>query len=154
MEQVHLPRKTIRHSPTQKLLDVLRGPLAGCSALYRLNVKVCPDRPLQLSFGREGCADQSTVADTLDAFTEKTVAQLREAVEAVHRQHGRVFTHNYEQELLVLEVDLTGLVASKNAEGSTKGQGLLPRQAEPPGRQLVRVTASQYGEVLFEKLYM
>jgi len=151
LEQVHLPQKTIRHSPTEKLLDALIGILAGCSALYQLNVKVRPDRPLQQAFGRERCADQSTVADTLNAFTEETVEELRRAVEIVHRQQGRVFTHDFEQELLILEVDLTGLTASKNAEGSTKGY--FPGKRNRRGRQLVRVTASQYGEVLFEKLY-
>jgi hypothetical protein len=49
-----------------------------------------------------------------------------------------------------LEVDPTSLTASKNAERSTKGcfQGFRNRR----GREL-RVTALQYGEVLFEKLY-
>jgi len=79
LEQIHLPQKTIRHSPTQKLLDALIGTLAGCSALYQLNVKVRPDRPLQQAFGRERCADQSTVAATLNAFTEETVEELRRA---------------------------------------------------------------------------
>lgn len=96
------------------------GILAGCSALYQLNVKVRPDRPLQQAFGRESCADQSTVSDTLNAFTQETVAELRRAVETIHRQQSRVFSHDFEQEFLILEVDLTGLVASKNAEGSTK----------------------------------
>jgi len=151
LEQVHLPQKTIRHSPTEKLLDALIGILAGCSALYQLNVKVRPDRPLQQAFGRERCADQSTVADTLNAFTEETVEELRRAVETIHRQQGQVFSHDYDRELLILEVDLTGLTASKDAEGSTKGY--FPGRRNRRGRQLVRVTASQYGEVLYEKLY-
>ena len=33
LEWVHLPQKTIRHSPTEKLLDALIGILASCSAL-------------------------------------------------------------------------------------------------------------------------
>jgi len=79
LEQVHIPQKTVKHSPTEKLVDALIGILAGCSALYQLNVKVRHDRPLQQAFGREQCADQSTVADTLNAFTAETVAQLRKA---------------------------------------------------------------------------
>jgi hypothetical protein len=151
LEQIHIPQKTIKHSPTQKLLDALVGILAGCSALYQLNVKVRPDRPLQQAFGRERCADQSAVSATLNAFTKETVTQLRQAVETIHRRQGRIFTHDYEQEFLILEVDLTGLVASKNAEGSTKGY--FPRKRNRRGRQLVQVTTPQYGEVLFEKLY-
>lgn len=120
LEQIHLPQKKIHHSPTQKLLDALIGILAGCPALYQLNVKVRPDRPLQLSFGRERCADQSTVVKT---FTAETVEELRRAVETIHRRQGRVFTHDF----LILEVDLTGLTASKNAEK------IHPWQAQPPG---------------------
>lgn len=151
LEQVQLPQKTVKHSPTQKLLDALVGILCGCSALYQLNVKVRPDQPLHQAFGRERCADQSTVSDTLDAFTAKGVSQLRQAVEAIQRQQGQVFAHDYEKERLILEVDLTGLLASKNAEGSTKGY--FPGKRNRRGRQLVRVSAPQYGEVLFEKLY-
>ncbi len=151
LEQVHLRQKTVEHSPTQKLIDALMGILAGCRALYQLNVKVRPDRPLQQAFGRERCADQSTVGDTLNAFTQETVAQLRQAVETIHRRQGQVFLHDYEKQLLILEVDLTGLRAAKNAEGSTRGY--FPGQRNRRGRQLVRVRASQYGEILFEKLY-
>jgi len=102
--------------------------------LYQLNVKVRPDRPLQQAFGRERCADQSTVADTLNAFTEETVEELRRAVETIHRQQGQVFSHDYDRELLILEVDLTGLTASKDAEGSTKGY--FPGKRNRRGRQL------------------
>jgi hypothetical protein len=126
------------------------GMLAGCSALYQLNIKVRPDLPLQQAFGHD-CADQSTVADTLNAFTKEAVGELRRAVEAIHYQQGRVFHHDFDKELLILEVDLTGLAASKKAEGSTKGY--FPGKRNRRGRQLVRVTASQYGEVIFEKLY-
>jgi hypothetical protein len=73
------------------------------------------------------------------------------AVETIHRREGKVFAHDYEKGLLVLEVDLTGLTASKNAERSTKGY--FPGKCNRRGRQLVRVIAPQYGEILFEKLY-
>jgi hypothetical protein len=53
--------------------------------------------------------------------------------------------------MLVVEVDLTGLRASKRAEGSTKGYFSGERNAT--GRQLLRVIAPQYKEILFEKLY-
>jgi hypothetical protein len=53
--------------------------------------------------------------------------------------------------MLLLEVDLTGLRASKQAEGSTKGYFSGSRNAT--GRQLLRVSTPRYGEILFEKLY-
>lgn len=153
LEQVDVPQKSVRHSPAEKLTDALIGMLAGCEALYQLNVRVRPDLPLQEAFGREGegLADQSTISDTLNAFEEGTVAQLRGAVESIHRLHSGIFRHDFEREMLVLEVDLTGLTASEKAEGSKKGY--FPNKRNKRGRQLVRVFAPQYGEILFEKLY-
>jgi len=135
LEQVHLPQKTIRHSPTEKLLDALIGILAGCSALSSTSStsRCAPIAPCNKPSG-ERCADRSTVADTLNAFTEETVEELRRAVETIHRQQGQVFSHDYDRELLILEVDLTGLTASKDAEGSTKGY--FPGKRNRRGRQL------------------
>ena len=115
--------------------------------------KGAPRSPLAalLRLGRERCADQSTVADTLPSMPSPRRRSRNcaggQAVETIHRQQeqGRVFTHDFEQELLILEVDLTGLTASKNAEESTKGKGYFPGKRNRRGRQLVRVIASQYG---------
>ena len=88
LSEVQLPQKTVRHSPAQKLTDALIAILTGCDALYQLNAEVRPDRPLLEAFGRggeEGSAEQSTVSDTLNCFEEGTVAELREAVEAIQR---------------------------------------------------------------------
>jgi hypothetical protein len=35
---VLIAQKTVRHSPTQKLTDVLMGILSGCKAIYETNV--------------------------------------------------------------------------------------------------------------------
>ncbi len=150
LSHVRIAQKTVKHSPQQKLLDALIGILSGCKALYEIDCRVRPDLPLQRAFGRERSADQSAISKTLETFTERTVAQLREAVEAIQRRHSALFSHDFEREMLVLEVDLTGLRASKEAEGSTKGYFSGERNAT--GRQLVRVSAPLYGEVLFEKL--
>ena len=56
--------------------------------------------------------------------------QLREALEAIGGRYSRLPSHPYEREMLILEVDLTGLRASKRAEGSTKGYS--PALATPP----------------------
>jgi Transposase DDE domain group 1 len=148
---VEIAQKTVEHSPTQKLMDALIGILSGCEALYQTNCRLRPDLPLQRAFGRERCAEQSTIQRTLNAFTPENVSQLREAVEAIHRRNSPIFSHPFEREMLLLEVDLTGLRASKKAEGSTKGYFSGERNAT--GRQLLRVIAPQYGELIFEKLY-
>ena len=151
LSSVHIVQKSIKHSPTQKLIDALMGVLSGCKALYEIDVRVCSDAPLQRAFGRERCADQSTIQRTLNAFTSENVAQLRQAVEAIGRRYSATFSHDFEREMLVVEVDLTGLRASKRAEGSTKGYFSGERNAT--GRQLLRVSVPQYKEILFEKLY-
>ena len=136
LSSVHIVQKSIKHSPTQKLIDALMGILSGCKALYKIDVRVRPDAPLQRAFGRERCADQSTIQRTLNAFTPENVAQLRQAVEAIGRRYSATFSHDFEREMLVVEVDLTGLRASKRAEGSTKGYFSGERNAT--GRQLLR----------------
>jgi hypothetical protein len=148
---VRIDQKTVEHSPTQKLIDALVGILSGCKALYETNARVRPDLPLGRAFGRERVADQSTIQRTLNAFTEQNVRQLRQAVEMIYRRNSPIFSHPFEEEMLILEVDLTGLRASKRAQGSTKGYFSGERNAT--GRQLLRVSAPKYGEVLFEKLY-
>lgn len=107
--------------------------------------------PLSRAFGRERCAEQSTIQRTLNAISEENVAQLRQAVDGLHRTNSPIISHLIEKEMLFLEVDLTGLRASKGAELSTKGYFSGGRGAT--GRQLLRVVAPKYGEVLFEKLY-
>jgi hypothetical protein len=151
LSKVKIVQKSVEHSPTQKLLDALMSILSGCKALYEIDVRVRPDAPLQRAFGRERVADQSTIQRTLNAFTPENVAQLRGAVEAIGRRYSAVFSHDFEREMLVVEVDLTGLRASKNSEDSTKGYFSGERNAT--GRQLLRVSAPQYKEVLFEKRY-
>ena len=150
---VRIAQKCVGHSPQEKLTDALIGILSGCKAIYETNVRVRPDVPLQRAFGRERCADQSTIQRTLNAFSEENVCQLRGAVEAIQARLCRVFGHDYYSRggMLIVEVDLTSLRASKSSEGSTKGYFCGERNAT--GRQLVRVSARNYGEVLFEKLY-
>ena len=74
-------------------------------------------------------------------------------MEAIGRRYSAVYSHDFEREMLVVEVDLTGLRASKRAEGSTSTKGYFSGERNATGRQLLRVIAPQYKEVLFEKLY-
>ena len=98
LSSVRIAQKTVRHSPPQKLTDALMGILSGCKAIYETNVRVRPDLPLCGAFGRrEGCAEQSTIQRTLDAFTEENIAQLRGAVEAIGGRYSRLASHPYEE---------------------------------------------------------
>ena len=95
--------------------------------------------PLSRAFGRERVAEQSTIQRTLDAFSEENVCELREAVERIGGRYSGLPSHPYYQQMLVVEVDLTGLRASKRAELSTKDYFSGSRNAT--GRQLLRASA-------------
>lgn len=117
-----LPIKEVDHAPEAKLVDVLASILAGCRAIYQVNTRIRPDLALARSWGRERFAEQSNLTRTLDAFSEENVTQLRQGSEALFRRESRVLRHNFAQDWLWLDIDLTSLPASKHAEGSTKGK--------------------------------
>ena len=96
--------------------------MSGCQAISHIDTRIRPDRALAQAWGLECFAQQSIVADTLNRFTESHVAQLRQAINAIYVREGRAVQHdNTSQGLLILDVDLTGLPASKQAQGSRKG---------------------------------
>jgi hypothetical protein len=127
------PHRPVEHktlSPTEKLIDALMGILSGSKALYEIDVRVRPDVPLQRAFGRDHCADQSPIQRTLNTFAEENVAQLREAVEAIRRRYSAVISHDFEEQMLTLEVDLTGLRAFRRGFD----EGIFLRRAQRHGQ--------------------
>jgi hypothetical protein len=124
--------------------------LTGCRAIAQVNTRLRPDVALAHAWGRKRFADQSTLTRTLDAFSAIEVAQLRRGSEALFRRERRVLRHNFAEDWLWLDIDLTPLPISKHAEGSTKGKF---NRKNRYGRQLVRVHAPQYHETLFSRVY-
>jgi hypothetical protein len=61
------------------------------------------------------------LADTLDAFESCSVTQLRQAFEALTLQQAHATSHDFRSGRLWVDDDLTGLPASRRAQGSTKG---------------------------------
>lgn len=145
-----LPLKEVDHAPAEKLLDVLVSILAGCRAISQINTRLRPDLALARAWGRDGFAEQSTLARTLNTFQESQVTQLRQGSEALFRRESRVLHHNFAADWLWLDIDLTPLPISKHAEASTKGK---MEKKNSYGRQLARVHAPQYHETLFSRLY-
>jgi hypothetical protein len=129
--------------------------LARGKAIYQTNARVRPDVPLSRAFGRERVAEQSTIQRTLDAFTQENVCELREAVERIGGRYSGLPQHPYDQQMLVVEVDLTGLRASKRTELSTKGYfcALLLRRTQRHGPAAGQGERPLYGEVIFSKLH-
>src|SRR5574339_189324 len=62
-QHVTIAQKAIRHRPTDKLIDVLIGMLAGAKGVVENNTNVRADQAVQRAFGRQGCAEQSTIQD-------------------------------------------------------------------------------------------
>jgi len=109
------------------------------------------DPALQRAFGRNACADQSVVQATLNACTSTNVAQMMRAMDTITQQHSLAFRHDFSSAMLLIDIDLTGLLCGKKCEDAAKGY-----QAEAGirwGRQMGRVIAAQYEEVVIDRLY-
>jgi hypothetical protein len=150
-EHVRIRQKTIRHTPLEKLQDAFIAILAGAHGLVEVNTRVRSDAALQHSFGREACAEQSVVQETLDRCTGENVRQMEEAVDAIFRTHSRAYRHDYKRCLQLLDVDLTGLPCGKSAEEARKGY--LSGYGVRRGRQMGRVMACAYDEVVADRVY-
>jgi len=148
IERVHLRQKVLRYTPTQKLLMIFVALLAGAKAIAHTDMTLRLDPALQRAFGLPGCAEQSVLADTLNAATDRDVADRRAAVETIFDRHGRAQRHAFRQDLLVLDIDLSPLPASAHAEGSERAY--MGRRRSRTGRRLVRVRAAGYQETIWE----
>jgi hypothetical protein len=147
-EGVQIQQKCVRYTPVQKLEMVLVGLLAGAKAVSHTGWTVRLDPALCAAFGLPGCAEQSVLADTLNAATGADVAALAAAVGMIYRKHGQAVRHNYRTGVLVLDLDLSPLPASKHAEGSERGY--MGRCRSKTGRKLVRVRAAASQETIWE----
>jgi hypothetical protein len=150
-EHVHIKQKVIRYKPLDKLLDAFINILAGGRGLVETNKNVRADPALQRAFGREGCAEQSTISDTVNAAVEENVGEMRQAVTEVYRLRGQGYGHPYQTYLQLLDVDMSGMPAGRTGEGVEKGFFSGKRNCR--GRQLGRVVATHYSEVVVDRLY-
>jgi hypothetical protein len=146
----HYRKKTVWHEPWEKVLDVEALILAGGTAMNQLEMRIRPDKAVQWAFGHYPCASSSEVQKLLDRSTTVTVEALQKANGCLYQQYGQARQHNFSKGRLVLDVDLTGLITSQYAEGSTKGYFAKKRGTR--GRQLCRLLATPYKEVLWQQL--
>lgn len=148
---VHIHQKTVKHSPGDKLKDLLINIWAGGARISSVNNVLRTDEGLQRLFGRKACAEQSTISETLNAVSGENVIEMAGFMTQVYREHSSFYRHDYKKNWLLLDVDLTGLTAGRKAEGSEKGYFSGERNGR--GRQVGRVYASQYDEIVHEQLY-
>lgn len=150
-QHVKIKQKVIKHSPVEKLQDAFINIMAGGHGVVEVNNRVRPDAALSAAFGRSGCAEQSTVSETLNASDETSVYQMREALRVIYQQHSQGYVHHYGRELQLLDVDMTGMPAGRQGEKVTSGY--FAKQKNQRGRQAGRVVATLYDEIVVERLY-
>ncbi len=150
-KRVQIRQKTDKHTPLDKLMDAFISLLAGAHGLVEINSRLRADPGLQRAFGRTSCAEQSVVQETLSACTEENVLQLHQALDEIYRAQSQGFQHDYQAAFQLLDVDLTGMPCGPKAAFATRGYfaGLYHRR----GRQLGRVLATQYEEVVVDQLF-
>jgi hypothetical protein len=148
---VQIKQKVIRHTPVEKLMDAFINILAGGEGVVEINTRVRPDQALQQAFGRANCADQSSVSQTLTVCTPENVEQLRTALQRIYQQHGQGYHHDYQRQYQLLDIDMTGMPAGRQGEGVTKGY--FSQAKNRRGRQLGRVSATWYDEIVVDRLY-
>lgn len=149
-EQVKIPQKTVRHRPADKLLDGLLGLLCGAKTISQSNVTIRVDPAVQRAFGRKGCADQSTIARTLQACMAEHVAQVERVSQYYLKRYGQTPHHRFAERLLWVDVDVTPMPIGAQAEGSERTW--MGRNRSKTGRKTLRFTASEYREILHETL--
>jgi hypothetical protein len=148
---VHISQKVVHYTPAQKLQDAFISMLAGSHGLVETNKRVRPDHALQRAFGRSACAEQSTISETINGATEQNVTELQVAVKTIYQRFSHGYQHDYAKHWQILDADTSGLPAGKKAELCTKGY--FARQRNRRGRQLARVTAARYDEVVVDQCY-
>jgi hypothetical protein len=149
-DRVTIAQKTVKYTPLDKLQDAFIAILAGAHGLSEINTRLRSDPVLQHAFGRSACADQSVVQDTLNACSEEQVSQFSQALTTIYRQHSQGYAHDYKLAWQLLDVDLTGMPCGKKAAFASKGY--FPQQRYRRGRQLGRVLATRYHEIVVDQL--
>jgi len=148
---VHIQQKDVVYRPVDKLKTAWIGMLSGVNGLYLTDKVVRADPALQLAFEHTRCAHQATIQTTLNACQPENVRQMRTAWAEIYGQYSLACRHNFDQQVLILDLDLSGERTSKQAELATKGYFAGHRNVY--GRQHGRILAAQYGEIVVESLY-
>ena len=121
LAHVDMEIKTFTHSEPDKLIEGVVLILAGGRATSQVDVLLRPNQSLARAWGQEQFAQQATLARTLDAFTPQSLSRLQGAFESIVSTWSGACRHDFRTGELILDGDLTGLRASRRAEGSEAG---------------------------------
>lgn len=150
-QMVKIPQKTVCYRPSDKLKVAWVNMLCGGKSIVQINSQVRPEKSVWRMFGLQACAEQSTVSRTLAACNEGSVDGMRQVMSEIIQHYSQAYQHPYGRHCQVLDIDVSGLPSSGHGEGVEWGYcDQLGKLA--PGRQLGRVLATRYDEILFEQL--
>lgn len=107
-------------SLSDKLIQVLISTLANCKYICEVNSRLRSERKLAQAWGFERFLEQSSLAIALNKLNRMNLSQLEQAVQAIWCENSRALGHDW-RGLLWFDLDLTGLLCGKEAEGSEKG---------------------------------
>lgn len=154
-QKVEIHQKKVEYRPTDKLVLMTLGIMSGCDVVFDINRKLRVDRPLLRAFGYSKCADQSVIQDTLNALTEDNILQMESALKSIWDENSLTIpileNARIEGIIETIDMDLSGMPASKKSECSTKGY--FPEEKNIYGRQLVRIVFPKTQEIISESLY-
>jgi len=153
--KVNIPQKKLFYSPTDKLVFLTLGIMSNMQTVYDINYTLRVDKTLLKAFGYEKCADQSVIQETLNAVTDENIQQMESALDEIWK-HNNLSSCLIEKaqkgnKTVTIDIDLSGQIASKNAEQSKKGYFSGEKNAY--GRQLARVLVCDTQEIVTESLY-
>ena len=151
LKGVKIVQKTVKYTPGEKLCQAFVGLLCGAQGIVEINTRLRTDQALQAAFGWDGCAEQSVIQETLDAGTDENVTEIEAAMDKIYQQQSQGFRHNYEASRQLLDLDMSGMPCGRKAECATKGY--FAKQRNRRGRQLGRVIATRYHEIVVDRLF-
>ena len=130
LEKLKIDMKTVDLSPVEKVKQIMLSILTGCEYIWEVNPKMKGETALAQSWGFKRFGDQSNLSIVLDRLSLMNIEELEEGVREIWRKRSKTLEHDW-RGYLWLELDLSGLPCSKNAEKSTKGyfQGKKRQQA-------------------------
>ena len=124
---------------------------AARKGMVEVNKLVRSDSGLQQAFGRARCAEQSVIQETLDASDEAASARCTSNGSRSTGRTVRAMAMTMRKQLQILDVDMSGHPCGPKATFATKGYFAGKRNRR--GRQLGRVLATHYNEVVCDRTF-
>ena len=117
---MQIPQKMVRYRPIEKVLDGLLGILCGAKTISQSHGTMRLDPAVPRACGRTGCAEQSTIARTLQACTAEQVTQLERVSWYYLKRYGHTPRHRFAEQLLGVDVDVPPRPIGAQADGSER----------------------------------